>query len=449
MQPSPSIAIVPVLKHESIAHLNREPVSRQSIMSERRKTFGPVGFTLLLVMAAGCATAFSSNNSPVAPSTPVAQVASPASSPAAPAATPEVSTNTAPIIVRNNVLIRNLDHPWGMAWLPDGSLLITERAGRLRLFRNGQLEPTPIAGVPPVLASGQGGLLDIVLHPQFAQNRFVYLTYAHGTREANRTRVARAVFDGNQLTDVRVIFEVSQAKSGGQHFGSRIVWLPDSTMLVAIGDGGNPPVELEGDLIRKQAQNLRSNLGKIIRLNDDGSVPSDNPFVNRSDADPKVWSYGHRNIQGLAFDPATNQVWATEHGARAGDELNRVEAGKNYGWPIVTFSREYSGGEITQERSRPNMVDPKLVWRDTIAPSGLTFYTGDRIPAWRGNLFAGGLVSGNVRRLTINPAGEVINEQVIDIGQRVRDVRQGPDGFLYVLTDGSGNGQLIRLESAQ
>jgi glucose/arabinose dehydrogenase len=430
----------------SIAHLNCEPVPRQSIMSERRKTFGSVGFTLLLGMAAGCTTAISSNNSPVAPSAPVAQVTSPASSPTASATTPEANNNAAPVNIRKNRLISNLDHPWGMAWLPDGSLLITERAGRLRLFRNGRLEPTPIAGVPPVFASGQGGLLDIALHPQFAQNRFVYLTYAHGTGEANRTRVARAVFDGQQLIDVRVIFEVSQAKSGGQHFGSRMVWLPDGTMLVAIGDGGNPPVELEGDLIRKQAQNLRSNLGKIIRLNDDGSVPSDNPFVNRSDADPKVWSYGHRNIQGLALNPVTNQVWATEHGARAGDELNRVEAGKNYGWPIVTYSQEYSGGEITQERSRPDMVNPKQVWRETIAPSGLTFYTGDRIPAWRGNLFAGGLVSGNVRRLTVNSAGEVTNEQIIDIGQRVRDVRQGPDGFLYVLTDGGGNGRLIRLE---
>jgi glucose/arabinose dehydrogenase len=216
-------------------------------------------------------------------------------------------------------------------------------------------------------------------------------------------------------------------------------------MLVAIGDGGNPPVELDGDLIREQAQNLSSHLGKIIRLNDDGSAPQDNPFVNTENAAPVIWSYGHRNIQGLAFDSETGRVWSTEHGARGGDELNLVKAGENYGWPVVTHSGEYSGGEITQERSRPGMIDPKVVWTPAKAPSGLTVYRGDRFPSWKGNLFAGGLVSQDVRRIQVDESGNVVSQQAIDMGQRVRDVKQGPDGLLYILTDES-NGQLIRIE---
>jgi aldose sugar dehydrogenase len=342
-------------------------------------------------------------------------------------------------------VLSGLEHPWSMAWLPDGAILITERPGRLRIVRNGTLDPTSITGVPPVFAEGQGGLMEVSIHPNFEQNQFIYLTYSHGTEQANRTRVARAKFDGKALSDLKVIFEVSQTKGGTQHFGSRIVWLPDRTMLVAIGDGGNPPVQLDGDLIRKQAQNLRSQLGKIVRLNDDGSIPSDNPFAKNTNANPSIWSYGHRNTQGLTFDAATNRVWQTEHGARGGDELNLVRAGKNYGWPLVTYSKEYFGPEITSERSRPGMEDPKLVWQKTTAPSGLAFYNGDRFPAWKGNLFAGGLVSKDLRRITLDGAGNVVSQESIDIGQRVRDVRQGPDGLLYVLTD-EQNGQLIRIQ---
>jgi aldose sugar dehydrogenase len=343
-------------------------------------------------------------------------------------------------------LVSGLEHPWSVAWLPDKTtMLITERPGRLRIVRNGQLDPTPIAGVPAVFAEGQGGLMDVSVHPRFAENRWIYLTYSYGTGEANRTRLARATFDGKSLSDLRTIFEVSQAKDGTQHFGSRIVWLPDGTMLVAIGDGGNPPVQLEGDLIRKQAQNLRSRLGKIVRLNDDGSVPRDNPFKVSDKNDPVIWSYGHRNIQGLTFDATTGRVWSTEHGSKGGDELNLVGAGKNYGWPIVTYSREYFGPEISSERSRAGMEDPKLVWTPSIAPSGLAFYSGDRFPTWKGDLFAGGLVSQDVRRIDLDAMGNVVNQEAIDIGQRVRDVRQGPDGLLYVLTDAQ-DGQLIRLE---
>jgi aldose sugar dehydrogenase len=342
-------------------------------------------------------------------------------------------------------VVEGLERPWSIAWLPDGAMLITERPGRLRIVRNGTLDPNAIAGVPEVLAVNQGGLMDVSLHPNFAQNRFIYLTYSHGSDDANRTRVARATFDGTTLSNVQVIFEVSQPKSGGQHFGSRITWLPDGTMLVAIGDGGNPPTELDGDLIRKQAQNLNSRLGKIVRLNDDGSIPKDNPFASDTNADSAIWSYGHRNIQGLAFDPTSQRVWATEHGSRGGDELNQPQAGKNFGWPVVTYSQEYTGGEISNERLRPGMEDPKVVWTPAIAPSGLAFYTGDRFGQWRGDLFAGGLVSQDIRRIDLDESGNVVGQEAIEIGQRVRDVRQGPDGLLYVLTD-EQNGQLIRLE---
>lgn len=393
---------------------------------------------MALLAITGCA---------LAPLPPASTVNPAPSSPAS--ALPEASASAIAAVenFRTASVVGNLENPWSVAWLPDGAMLITERPGRLRIVRNGELDPTPIAGVPPVLASGQGGLMDVSLHPNFAENRLIYLTYSHGTIDANRTRLARAVFDGKALRDLKVIFEPSQIKSGGQHFGSRILWLPDGTMLISIGDGGNPPVELEGDLIRKQAQNLRSRLGKMIRLNDDGSIPPSNPFVDAANADPAIWSYGHRNIQGLAYDPATQKVWATEHGARGGDELNQLEAGQNYGWPLVTHSREYSGPEITSERSRPGLIDPMVVWTPATAPSGLMVYTGDRFPQWQGNLFAGGLVSRDIRRIEVDAAGKVLDQQLIDIGQRVRDVRQGPDGLIYVLTD-AASGELLRLEPA-
>ncbi len=339
----------------------------------------------------------------------------------------------------------NLEHPWGLAWLPEGDLLITERSGRLRIVREGILDPTPMPGIPEILAQGQGGLLDIAVHPRFADNRLVYFTYSQGTTAANRTQIARASFDGSTLSNWQVIFEVSQAKPRGQHFGARLVWLPDGTLLASIGDGGNPPIELEGQFIRQQAQNLNSHLGKVIRINDDGSIPADNPFANDAEAAPEVWSYGHRNIQGLAVDPATDQVWATEHGSRGGDEVNRIEAGENYGWPLATHSREYSGGLISPETSLPGMVDPQVIWTPSIAPSGLAVYRGDAFPAWQGDLFAGGLVSQDIRRIELDESGNVVNEVSMPIGQRVRAIRQGPDGLLYVLTDES-NGQLIRLE---
>lgn len=345
-------------------------------------------------------------------------------------------------------IVRGLEHPWSMAWLPDGSILITERPGRLRIVKNGVLLPQAIAGLPNIYAQGQGGLMDISLHPQFQQNRLVYLTYSHGDASANRTRLGRAKFDGKSLTNFQVIFEAAPVKAGTQHFGSRIAWLQDGTLLLAIGDGGNPPLKLGGSLIREQAQKLNSHLGKVLRLNDDGSAPKNNPFIKKPQAKPEIWSYGHRNIQGLAVDQNTGKVWATEHGSKGGDELNLLNVGKNYGWPQVSFSQEYFGGDITSLRSKVGMVDPKLVWTPAIAPSGLAVYNSTRFPQWQGNLFLGGLVSQDLRRITTDRDGLVKTQEQINIGQRVRDVRQGADGFIYVLTD-QVNGELIRLQPAK
>ena len=345
-----------------------------------------------------------------------------------------------------NTVTSGLEHPWGMAWLPDGSMLITERPGRLRIVRNGTLDPDPIKGVPEVFASGQGGLLDVALHPLFGENNLVYLTYSAGDGSANRTTVARGVLDGDELRDAKVIFEVSDPKAGSQHFGSRLLWLPDRTLLVSIGDGGNPPVSFGGGDIRLQAQNLGTHFGKLLRINDDGSIPEDNPFVGRDDAKPEIWSFGHRNIQGLALDPKTGQIWANEHGALRGDELNHVKAGKNYGWPAATYSRNYGSGTlISPYTSLPGMIDPIVVWMSTTAPSGLAIYRGEVFGDWDGDILSGGLVTRDVRRLQLNEDGTVAAETSINVGARVRDVSVGPDGHIYLLTDES-NGRLLRLE---
>jgi glucose/arabinose dehydrogenase len=338
-----------------------------------------------------------------------------------------------------------------MAWLPDGNLLVTERPGRLRVVEiladgSGKLHPMTVKGIPEVFARGQGGLLDISLHPDFAQNRNIYLSYSHGTRRANRTRVARAVYEPGHVRNWKVIFETSVAKPGTQHFGSRLCWLPDGTLLISVGDGGNPPVRLHGRKIRENAQDLSNQLGSLVRINDDGSIPEDNPFKHKHGARLDIFSYGHRNIQGLAYDAMRNKIWATEHGALGGDELNQLQAGKNYGWPVATYSREYSdGSKISPVVSKPGMEAPLVVWLTAIAPSGLTLYKGDKFPAWKGDLFAGALIKQSLRHITLDAAGKVIGQRELRFGARVRDVRQGPDGFLYVLTDDT-QGELIRIK---
>jgi glucose/arabinose dehydrogenase len=340
-------------------------------------------------------------------------------------------------------VVTGLEHPWSVAWLPNGDMLITERPGRLRIVRDGRLLSDPVRGVPSVLAHGQGGLMEVSLHPRFEENKWVYLTYSDGTRNENHTVLARGVYENGALRDVETIFEVNRLKSGGQHFGSRIVWEDDSTMLLAIGDGGNPPVRYGDGLIREQAQELGAHLGKVLRLTEDSEPAPGNPFAKTSGAAPEVYSYGHRNIQGLARDPETGRVWATEHGPRGGDELNLIEAGANYGWPEVTFGREYFGPKISERTSGPRFEDAALVWTPSKAPSGLEFYSGDAFPEWQGDLFSGGLMTKDVWRIDLDGT-RVVKQETIAIGQRVRDVRQGPDGMLYVLTD-ERNGKLARI----
>ncbi|MCH8568120.1 MAG: PQQ-dependent sugar dehydrogenase [Balneolales bacterium] len=342
-------------------------------------------------------------------------------------------------------IFEGLEHPWSVAWLSDSDMLITERPGRLRLVRNGMLLPEPLSGVPAVFADGQAGLLDVSLHPDFQNNGFVYLTYAAGNDDENRTTLARGVLSGNSLSEVEVIFETNVPKSGNQHFGSRIAWLPDNTMLVSIADGGNYIRFKEGGWIREQAQNTANHLGTIVNLTDDGHPSPAGPFLEDVDsALPEIWTYGHRNIQGIAIDPITGAIWANEHGARGGDELNLLIPGANYGWPEVTYSREYHFPRITRKTTKPGMEDPKVVWTPAQAPSGLAIYRGEVFPEWNGSIFSGGLRSGEVRRIILDESNSVIGEEKLTIGERVRDVRVGPDGHLYILTD-EENGRLIRI----
>ncbi len=344
-------------------------------------------------------------------------------------------------------VVSGLEHPWSLAWLPGGEMLVTERPGRLRVVREGVLHPRAVSGLPDTLGIGHGGLMDIIPHPRFAENRWIYFTYGHGTLEANSTRLARGRLSADlaALSEVEVLHTVSPLKAGPQHFGSRLLWLPDGTLLLALGDGGNPPIRLNGELMREQAQRLDSQLGKILRLREDGTIPADNPFVGRPGADPFVWTLGHRNIQGLARDPASGRLWASEHGSRGGDELNLVTPGANYGWPRATYSIEYTFGTISRANTLPGLTDPVVVWTPAQAPSGLQFYTGSAFPAWRGDLFSGALKRKEVRRIDLDADGRVLGQETIAIGERVRDVRQGPDGHLYVLTD-EKNGRLLRIE---
>jgi glucose/arabinose dehydrogenase len=341
-------------------------------------------------------------------------------------------------------IVGGLEHPWSIAWMPDGSALITERPGRLRVLRNERLQPEPVAGLPAICSDcGQGGLLDVALHPDFVRNRLVYVTYAAGDDDSNWTALARGRLDGIRLHDVEIIFRNPDKKSGGQHFGSRLVWLTDGTLLMSIGDGGNPPISFAGDLIRKQAQSTGTLFGSVVRLTADGRPPPDNPLIDRPGARPEIYSWGHRNIQGMTVDARNGRVWANEHGSRGGDELNIIEAGANYGWPEVTYSMEYWGPRISDETSRPGVKDPVVVWTPSIAPSGLALYTGDEFPHWQGDLFSGALKYEQVRRLDLHN-GRVVGQEKLSIGKRVRDVRQGPDGGLYLLTD-EAHGELLRI----
>jgi glucose/arabinose dehydrogenase len=339
--------------------------------------------------------------------------------------------------VRVETVARGLEYPWALAFLPDGCLLVTERPGRLRsVERDGRLSE-PLAGVPQVLARGQGGLLDVALDPRFADTRLVYLAYAEpGEGGTAGTAVARGRLGEGRLEDVRVIYQQQPKVEGANHFGSRLVFARDGTLFVTQGERFD---------YRAQAQDLASGLGKLVRINPDGSVPRDNPFVGRAGARQEIWSYGHRNVQSAALHPETGQLWVVEHGARGGDELNRVEAGKNYGWPVIGYGVHYWGTKIGDGTAKPGMEQPVYYWDPVIAPSGMTFYTGEAFPGWKGSLLIGSLRPGLLVRLTLED-GRVTGEEryLAELDERIRDVRQGPDGLLYLLTD-HRNGRLLRV----
>jgi glucose/arabinose dehydrogenase len=336
-------------------------------------------------------------------------------------------------------LTEGLEHPWGLAFLPDGRMLVTERAGRLRLVAaDGKLDPVPVSGLPPIAAVGQGGLLDVVLHPDYAKNGWVYFSYAAPGEGGQGTEVARARLDGRALRDLQVLFRMRPKTRTGHHFGSRLVF-DRGFLYITLGDRG----EMD------RAQRLDDHAGSVIRLHDDGRVPQDNPFVGRAGALPEKFTLGNRNIQGAALNPLTNELWAHEHGPQGGDEINIIRAGTNYGWPVITFGRNYvTGTRIGEGTARSGMAQPIHVWTPSIAPSGMAFYTGSRFPGWKNNLFVGALAHEVLVRLEWQDNGIVREERLLEksVG-RVRDVRNGPDGYLYLLTD-SSKGRLLRLEPA-
>lgn len=335
-------------------------------------------------------------------------------------------------------LSRDLEQPWGLAFLPDGRILITERPGRLRVFANGRLERAPVGGLPKIYARGQGGLLDICLHPGFADNRTLYLSYSAEGEGGAATVVARAELRDGGLRGVRPIFEALPRTSGGLHFGSRIAFDRAGLMYVTTGERYQ----------MRRAQDLGDLVGKVVRLRDDGAVPPDNPFVGRAGARPEIFTWGHRNPQGLAMHPQTGRMWLVEHGPRGGDELNLLTAGANYGWPLTTHGIDYSGAVISPNKSLPGMEDPVRVWVPSISPSGLAFYTGDRFPGWKGSVFTGALSNNALFRIELDGERWRSEERlIVDRLPYIRDVRQGPDGLLYLVTH-SDDGGLYRLEPA-
>lgn len=330
-----------------------------------------------------------------------------------------------------------LEHPWGIAFLDDGRMLVTERPGRMRLVAKDGTVSAPLGGIPQVLAQGQGGLLDVTLSPRFSEDRLVYFSFSDPGAGGAGTALARGRLGANALENVSVIWRQTPQVRSPNHWGSRIVFRPDGTLFVTLGDRYNQ---------RDLAQDLSTTIGKVVRLNPDGSIPRDNPFVGRPAAKGEIWSLGHRNAQSAALHPQTNQLWTVEHGARGGDELNHPEAGKNYGWPVITYGVNYTGFKIGEGTAKAGMEQPVYYWDPVIAPSGATFYTGDAFPDWQGDLFIGSLNPGGLVRLRIED-GKVTQEMryMGNPRQRVRDVQQGPDGLLYVITD-SPRGQILRLD---
>lgn len=350
--------------------------------------------------------------------------------------------------VRVTTVISGLYHPWGMAFLPDGRMLVTERLGRLRIVESGKLLVAPVAGIPKVTEHGQGGLLDIALHPKYAENGWIYWSYnATDAAGLHGTELARGKLGGTRemqrMTDVQVLFRMQPKSSAGQHFGSRIVFDRQGFLYLTLGDRGDSPAKGAA----QRAQQLNDHAGKSIRLHDDGRVPTDNPFLKSLTAFPEIYSLGHRNMQGAALHPDTGRVWTHEHGPQGGDEINILSAGANYGWPVITYGVNYGiGTKIGEGTAMPGMMQPLLYWVPSIAPSGMVFYSGKSFPKWKGNLFVGALAKQLLMRVTIDGEKVIAQERILEgkLG-RIRDVREGPDGNLYLLTD-SADGELVRME---
>ncbi len=336
-------------------------------------------------------------------------------------------------------VLSGLDHPWGFDFLPDGTIAVNERGGRMLLFSPDGERPVGVDGVPEVMAQGQGGLLDLVVAEDFATSGTVYFTYSEPGQGGSGTAAARArlVRDGEaaRLEDLKVIARMEKKTSTTRHFGSRVVPAPDGTVFVTLGDRG------DGD----RAQDPFDHAGSVLRVNSDGSIPDDNPFADGEEALKEIWSIGHRNVQGAAIEPDTGRLWTVEHGARGGDEINRPEAGKNYGWPVITYGRDYSGAKIGVGTHAEGMEQPLHYWDPSIAPSGMIFYTGDAIPEWKGNIFVGALAASLISRLEVQD-GEIAHEEQLLAGEygRIRTLRNGPDGAIWFSTD-EGNGGLYRI----
>ena len=344
--------------------------------------------------------------------------------------------------VRLEIVSDGLERPWGLAFLPDGRALVTEKAGRLRIVAKGGQLGEPLAGVPKVDTTGQGGLLDVALDPDFDSTSTIYLSYAEPRGDGrNGTSVARARLAGRGLEDVQVIFRQEPAMTGGHHFGSRLVFDRGGNLFVTLGDR---------NIGRDKVQPLDTDIGKVVRIDREGRAPADNPYRDKPGARPELWSIGHRNIQGAALHPQTGELWTNEHGPKGGDELNRTLAGRNYGWPLVTYGREYAGGKVSDKQEAPGLESPVHYWVPSIGTSGLAFYTGSAIPAWAGSVFVGGLVPKELARLEMRD-GKVVHEERLlkqELGKRIRTVVDGPDGALYLLTD-EPDGQILRIVPAR
>lgn len=343
--------------------------------------------------------------------------------------------------LRVTTVVDGLDFPWGLAFLPDGAMLVTERdAGSIRIVTKDGKKLKPLSGTPEASPVGQGGMLDVALDPDFASNNLIYFTYAEAGDGGYGTAAARGVLDrdANAVRDVSVIFRQTPKASGGQHFGSRLVFARDGTLFITVGERGQ----------RDRAQDTSVNRGQVVRIEPDGGIPKDNPFVGRDDARPEIWSYGHRNPQGAALHPETGKLWTVEHGARGGDEINIPEAGKNYGWPVIAYGVHYSGFKIGEGTHKEGMEQPIYYWDPSIAPGGMTFYTGDKFPKWRGNALVSALKFQMVARLTLDGEKVTGEERLFEgMDKRIRTVVQGPDGYLYLLVD-DDPGQVLRLTPA-